>query len=263
MHSASTEDVRHAHISDVEAQERFGVKYIKYWFDEKRGTICCLVDAPSAEACQKVHQVAHGMLADEIIEVEAHLLAAFLGEMPVDDIGAVVYKDGLDGAFRTIMFTDIVGSTALTEKLGDAEAMRRLDIHNGIIRGHIAECRGREVKHTGDGFLAAFMDSSVGVDCALRIQATFDDLAESRPDDAVSVRIGMSAGEPVASENDLYGAAVNLAARVCDQAGACEIFVASVVRDLCIGKKLSFRDRGEATLKGFSEAVRLFSVVRP
>ena len=115
------------------------------------------------------------------------------------------------------------------------------------------------MKHTGDGMMATFSSASDGVECAIRIQR---DLAQQSPDlpAPIKVRIGLSAGEPVALHEDLFGAAVNLASRVCDRAAADQIFVAGVVRDLCIGKTYDFADEGAQPLKGFDEPVRLFQV---
>jgi class 3 adenylate cyclase len=257
----SPEWVRRAHVSDLEAQERHGVKYIKYWFDPSRATICCLIEAPDRTAGQACHREAHGSEADEVIEVETGLLESFLGG-PTDDVGAALLRDGRqDTAFRTIMFTDIEGSTAMTERLGDAAAVEVVGIHDRITRDALSRHDGREVKHTGDGLMAAFVEASRAVACAIDLQRAFAAHAEHRPAEAIRIRIGLSAGEPVAANHDLYGVTVNLARRVCDAAPAGEIMVSGVIRDLCAGKGFTFEDRGESALKGFSETIRLFRLV--
>jgi class 3 adenylate cyclase len=257
----SPEGVRRAHVSDLEAQERHGVKYLKYWFDQSRATVCCLIEAPDKNAGQACHRDAHGNEADEVIEIESGLLEGFLGGGPTDDVGAVLHRDGkLDGAFRTIMFTDIEGSTAMTERLGDAAAVEVVRVHDEITRDALSRHDGREVKHTGDGMMAAFVEASRAVACAIDLQRAFAALAERRPAETIRIRIGLSAGEPVAANRDLYGVTVNLARRVCDAAPAGGIMVSAVVRDLCAGKGFAFDDRGEATLKGFAEPIRLFVV---
>jgi class 3 adenylate cyclase len=257
----SPEWVRRAHVSDLEAQERHGVKYIKYWFDPSRATICCLIEAPDRTAGQACHREAHGSEADEVIEVETGLLESFLGG-PTDDVGAALLRDGRqDTAFRTIMFTDIEGSTAMTERLGDAAAVEVVGIHDRITRDALSRHDGREVKHTGDGLMAAFVEASRAVACAIDLRRAFAAHAEHRPAEAIRIRIGLSAGEPVAANHDLYGVTVNLARRVCDAAPAGEIMVSGVIRDLCAGKGFTFEDRGESALKGFSETIRLFRLV--
>ena len=155
--------------------------------------------------------------------------------------------------FRTLLFTDLESSTALTQSLGDAKAQEILNGHNDAVRAALAAHSGEEVKHTGDGIFAAFGSAVSAVEAALQIQR---DLAGGE----VRVRIGLNAGEPIAQDDDYFGAAVQLAARVCDRAEPGEVLVAQVVRDLCRGKTFQFEDQGEATLKGFPEPVRLFVV---
>lgn len=112
------------------------MKYLKYWFDEARGTVCCLVEAPDQEACDAVDRKAHGLVADEIISVESDLITAFLGGGSQDELGAALGSAGeQDTAFRTLMFTDIVGSTALGDQLGDAELHRLLQINDRLREG--------------------------------------------------------------------------------------------------------------------------------
>jgi class 3 adenylate cyclase len=259
LKDATPASIREAHVADLEAQEAHGAKYLKYWYDESRGTVVCLVEAPDREACEAVHRNAHGMVADEIINVESEMIAAFLGEGSVDDIGAAIGSAGERlSAFRTLMFTDIVGSTALGEDLGDAELHRLVKIHDRLTREQIHRHHGRVVKNTGDGMLATFSDVSAAVTCARDVQCAFAAHREAHPDDPLHIRIGMSAGEPISQSTDLFGSVVNLAARVCDRAGADEIMVAPVVRELCRGKGFPFESLGDAELKGFAEKVTLY-----
>jgi class 3 adenylate cyclase len=262
MHDATEEEVRQAHISDLQAQEAHGVKYLKYWFDKKRGTVCCLIEAPNKEACHATHREAHGMVAEQIINVENEMITAFLGGGTEDDLGAVLYVDGAqDTAYRVILFTDIVGSTSLGENLGDDELYRLVKIHDDLVRNTLLKHAGRDVKHTGDGILASFTDVFAAVSAAQDMQKAFARHREENPNDPLHLSIGMSAGEPISKSNDLYGSAVNLAARVCAEAGKDEIKVAGVVRDLCMGKTLRFESCGEKELKGFAEPVNLFRVL--
>ncbi|MHC5012198.1 MAG: nickel-binding protein [Planctomycetota bacterium] len=259
-HDATAEGVRQAHVSDLEAQEKYGVRYLKYWFNQKAGTICCLVDAPNKEAAIATHRDAHGGLADQIIEVESEMVEAFLGGQQVDDFDCVVDRGGrVDTAFRTVLFTDLEGSTSLTQRLGDDGAMQLLRTHDAIIRSALSASGGREVKHTGDGIMASFVQASSAIECAvaiLRALAAYN--AEAA--EPIKVRIGLSAGEPVSEGNDIFGAAVQLARRVCDEGDAGRILVANVVRELCIGKAFAFQDLGERKLKGFEQPVRLHEV---
>jgi len=159
-------------------------------------------------------------------------------------------------AFRTILFTDLESSTALTQAIGDAKAQDVLHGHNDIVRAALAAHDGEEVKHTGDGIMASFGSAVSAVEAALAIQR---DLAGGE----IRVRVGLNAGEPIQEEGDLFGGSVQLAARVCDRAEPGQVLVSNVVRELCTGKLFHFADQGEATLKGFPEPVRLFTVTPP
>jgi len=119
---------------------------------------------------------------------------------------------------------------------------------------------GREVKHTGDGVLASFSDVSAAVTCAQNVQKAFAAHRNAHPDDPLHIRIGMSAGEPISQSGDIFGSVVNLAARVCAEAGSDEIMVSGAVRELTLGKTFPFEPIGDADLRGFSEKVALYRV---
>ena len=164
------------------------------------------------------------------------------------------------GAFRTVLFTDMEGSTSLTQQVGDAKAQDVLHVHNAIVRDALKAHSGTETKHTGDGIMASFASASRALECAIDIQRGFAQHSESNPDTPIRVRIGLNAGEPVAEEEDLFGTAVQLAARVCDRAEPGQILASNVVQELAAGKGFTFVDNGEATLKGFDKPVRLHEV---
>ena len=172
------------------------------------------------------------------------------------DEGLVADEPQLDSSgspFRTLLFTDLESSTALTQALGDAKAQEVLHGHNDAVRAALAAHDGGEVKHTGDGIMAAFGSAVSAVEAALQIQR---ELAGAE----VRVRVGLNAGEPIAEEGDFFGTMVQLASRVCDRAEPGQVLVSNVVRELCTGKGFTFVDQGETTLKGFGEPVRLFAV---
>jgi class 3 adenylate cyclase len=172
----------------------------------------------------------------------------------IDDPTADAKPAAAPGGLVTILFTDMEGSTALTQKLGDDRAQALVRQHNTAVRDALKAHAGKEIKHTGDGIMASFASARGAVDCAIAIQRA---LALG---DSVRVRIGLNAGEPVAEEQDLYGTSVQLAARVCAQAEGGEILVSNVVRELAAGKGFLFNDRGESALKGFEDPVKLYEV---
>jgi class 3 adenylate cyclase len=264
VHGATADDVARAHAADEQTQQKYGVVYHKYWFNESRGKIFCLCSAPSAETAARVHREAHGLVASKIIEVEPEIADGFLGGSEVNPAGAAVVPGGTandrDPGIRTIMFTDIVDSTALTQRLGDEAAMAFLDVHDTIVRDALAALGGREVKHTGDGIMACFLSTVSAVRSATRIQRALAEHAQVATEVQVRVRIGAAAGEPVENHSDLFGSTVQLAARLCSHAHPQQSLVSNAVAELCLGKGLNFQDLGEVSLKGFERPVRVHAV---
>jgi class 3 adenylate cyclase len=253
---ATPTDVAIAHSRDVDIQDQYGVRYLSYWFDYERQSGFCLVESPTKEAAEEVHRESHGMVANNIIEVEAGRIHEFLGNPPSAEVGEAYVAT----AFRTVLFTDIRGSTALTQRLGDVAAMRLLRKHNDVVRGALKAWDGREVKHTGDGIMASFSSVAKAVESSIAIQRKAADQVRESPDEALLLKIGLAAGEPITEGDDLFGATVQLAARLCDHAGDAGILVSSAVRDLCIGKAFRFREQGPLILRGFDEPVPAFAV---
>jgi len=255
---ATAVDVANAHVLDLAAQDRYGVRYMTYWFDYDRQSAFCLATGPDREAVVAVHQDAHGLLPNEIIEVDRGAVDRLLGPL-IEHAPGDAY---VDTAFRAILFTDISGSTALTQRLGDAGAMQVLATHDSVVRDALQLHGGTQVKHTGDGIMASFRSVVDAVGSAITIQRNIASqlasvVGEDRP---VAVRIGISAGEPVTSNGDLFGATVQLAARLCDRAAPGAIVVSAPVRDLSMGKGFTFGKPRQVRLKGFDEAVRSFEV---
>ena len=157
------------------------------------------------------------------------------------------------GSLVTILFTDVEGSTALTQELGDAKAREVFREHERITREALAAHGGSEVKTMGDGFMVSFGSAAGALDCAIAIQRAL-------VDQQVKVRIGLNAGEPIAEEEDLFGTSVILAARIAAQASGGEILASNVVRELVAGRGFLFSDRGERVLRGFEDPVAVYEV---
>jgi len=160
----------------------------------------------------------------------------------------------------TILLTDIESSVRATQRLGDERAQQMVRTHNTIVRRALALNSGTEVKHTGDGILATFTSARRAVACAVAIQEASTFHNETHPELAFSIRIGLNAGEPVTEDEDIFGTAVQLAARVCARAEPGAILVSDVVRQLVAGKGVLFADMGPVELKGFEESVRLYEI---
>ena len=159
-------------------------------------------------------------------------------------------------AFRTVLFTDLVGHTEMMSRLGDERGREVLREHEKITREVLKAHGGTEVKTMGDGFMASFGSVTKAVECAVALQRAFAE----REGEALSIRVGLNAGEPIEEDGDLFGATVILASRIAARAEGGEILVADTVRGLCSGKGFLFADRGEFVAKGFEEPVRVYEV---
>jgi class 3 adenylate cyclase len=251
-------DIAEAHRKDLEVQGQYGVRFLTYWFDDTRGTAFCLIDAPDIETAMRVHDEAHGEIARDVIEVDLSAVEAFLGRVSDPEPVGAAPEGTIDPALRTIMFTDIVDSTAMTARLGDARAVEMVRAHDAMVRRALHDKGGREVKHTGDGIMASFDDVTAAVDAARAILKAFEafNLASR---EKLRVRIGLDAGEPVADHNDLFGATVQKAARLCQSAEPDTIVVSETITSL-VAPRFSFVDLGSRTVKGFTHPVEAFAV---
>jgi class 3 adenylate cyclase len=158
-----------------------------------------------------------------------------------------------DRVLATVMFTDIVDSTKLATELGDRRWHRLLEDHNAVVRANLTRFRGREVKTTGDGFLATF-------DGPARAIRAADAMRAELADDGLQIRVGLHTGECELLGDDIGGIAVHIAARVLGQAGANEILCSRTVKDLVAGSGFAFADRGTYRLKGVSDEWQLYTV---
>ncbi len=160
----------------------------------------------------------------------------------------------LDRVLATVLFTDIVGSTARAAELGDRVWAKLVERHHGIVRAMLARYRGREVDTAGDGFLATFDGPARAVRCA---QAIVDAVRSLQ----LEIRAGIHTGEIELADGGIRGIAVHIGARVAAVAAPSEVLVSSTVRDLVAGSGIAFEDRGERELKGVPERWRLYRVV--
>ena len=157
-----------------------------------------------------------------------------------------------DRVLATVLFTDIVGSTARAEQLGDQRWHNLLDAHHTTVRRELARSRGKEVKSLGDGFLATFDGPARAVRCACAIAEAVGPLD-------IQVRSGLHTGEIEIADNDVQGIAVHIASRVSAFARPGEVLVSRTVKDLVAGSGLRFNERGRHSLKGLQEPMDLYA----
>ena len=258
LEGLTVDDIASAHERDVAVQEKHGVQYVKYWLNDQQGKVFCLCTAPNAEAAAQVHLEASGVRADRIIEVDEELAESFMGPHFVAPTGRVLAAGRPDHGSRTIMFTDIVGSTALTQQLGDRAAMTIVEAHDRVVRGALAAHGGREVKHLGDGIMAVFLAPDAACACATRIHRALPAHDGITPA-PIRVKIGAATGDPVERDGDFFGSTVQLAARLCAHAQASETLVSSTVIEQARAGR--FDDLGGVQLKGFTELVHVHRLI--
>jgi class 3 adenylate cyclase len=167
--------------------------------------------------------------------------------------GTRVVENRSDRVLTTVLFSDIVGSTAQAADFGDRQWRHVLDDHDQVVRAELNQYRGREISTTGDGFFAAFDGPARAVRCGVAITEAVRRLG-------VEVRVGVHTGECEARGTDLAGIAVHIGARVASLAAPGEVLVTSTVRDLVAGSGLRFEQRGAHQLKGVPDAWNIFAV---
>jgi DNA-binding NarL/FixJ family response regulator len=209
-------------------------------------------DTEPAELLQGVRAVARG---DALLSpgVTRRLLSAF-----ADPSGEPRLPAGSEGGrvLATVMFSDIVSSTERAAEVGDRRWRELLDRHDELVRRELAEHGGRQVKATGDGFLALFDGPARAIRCAVAIR-------EELRTEGVEVRIGLHSGEVELRGDDVGGIAVHIGSRVAGTGAAGDLVVSSTVKDLVAGSGIEFVDRGEHDLKGLPDRWRLFGVRDP
>lgn len=224
-------DVAEAHKKDLLHQQEYGCRAMTYWVDEKRETIFCLVEAPDKEAVEEMHNKAHGLIPNKIIEVSSSLVESFLGRI-YDPANATITDDCLkvfnDPSFRILLLTTITDPVLLAYKLGAEEANELLGKHNIIIRKHVAACGGNEVENSGSGFIISFTSAGKAVSCALAIQKDI----EKEDADKLGFKISINAGEPIEKSNKLFGDTIQKAQHLCTIAKYFQVAMTSSVKEL-------------------------------
>ena len=163
-------------------------------------------------------------------------------------------------AMRVVMFTDLGGSTALYERLGDVRAYGLVQVHDAAVRDALARTGGTEVRQTGDGIMASFESAPRAAECAILIQQALARHRAAHADVPLAVRVGLHAGDVVAAAHDLFGTAVNTAARVCAEAAPGQIMLTEAVRCRIEPAPAGIASLGRRVLKGLSTPVDLFEL---
>ena len=221
-----------AHREDLKIQEDYGCRCMTYWVDEERGYAFCLIDAPDINAVHEMHERAHGLIPHEIIQVNSHVIEAFMGRME-DPIGRNDPEDPTlkvfnDPAFRAVLVTKTTDPVLLQHRMGKEKSDDLFIVHDDIIREQLLKFEGREVELEGLGFIASFVSVSQAVKCAQAIQKALHIAGE-----LLGFRIGIHAGIPVTKKHqDLFGETIHLAKSLCAIGLSNQVLISSVIQKL-------------------------------
>ncbi len=231
--SVTAELIAQLHQEDLKVQHHFGCRGLTYWFDDKRKTAFCLIEAPDAGAIQKMHDIAHGQVPNTIIEVETSIVEAFLGRIgdpeKAQNIGLNIINDP---AFRTIMVISFKRAAP--------------DFHP-VINEVLDAYKGNRVKQTDGNYLVSFVSVSNAVDAALKIRLLFKDFSKHSANDELILKIGLSAGVPVTQKKLIFEDSIKLAERMCEIVKG-EIILSAEVRDLYKSENAATFKEGETVL---------------
>jgi AraC-like DNA-binding protein len=229
----TAENVAQIHQEDLKIQDEFGCRGLTYWFDDKRKTAFCLIEAPDAKAIQKMHDKAHGQVPASIIEVETSIVESFLGRIQDPEKTRDSELNIInDPAFRTIM---VVSLNRITLN-GDSQSFKTLfEKLSQDIRKTIQSYEGNIVRQSDDYYLVSFKSVTNAVRAALEIQGVNREFAKNEKKEKVNIKIGLSAGVPVTQKQLIFEDTIKLAERIAALVRG-EIVVSAEVKELYKGE---------------------------
>lgn len=228
--SVTAENVAQLHQQDLRIQDRFGCKGLTYWFDEKRKTAFCLIEAPNERAIREMHDYAHGQVPHRVIEVDPGIVESFLGRIGDPERAQNVELNIInDPAFRTVMVMDIKPLALTKDDL--AQFASGMGQFVQMILDVLSSFKGNLVKHTNEHFLISFRSVSNAVHAAVELQQSFSGFTDGMRKHGLFFKIGLSTGVPVTEKNLIFEEAIRLAERMA-VLGKEDIVVSEEVREL-------------------------------
>lgn len=197
------EEVKRAHVADVNTQERFNVKYHQFWINEAAGTVFCLMEGPSAEACAEVHREAHGNVACNVIEVNPTLVEVFLGKPHKIDHGVVYdFDNEVDSGFRYILVVNLIAKTNAQTYENLQNFTFPVDARQFALKT-ISAFRGNEISNLkDDDMIFVFQNSSQILSCATALKKRYD--FDNQNDSLFEYRMALHFGQPVTEQEGLF-----------------------------------------------------------
>lgn len=230
-------DVAEAHSKDVFVQDAHACRCMTYWIDEERESIFCLIEAPDKESVIAMHNQAHGLIPNKIIEVQPSVVESFLGRI-YDPDEATTTDDGLkvfsDPSFRVLVLTTITDPVLLQHQFGKEKTQMLLQHHREVVRRNLRFFDGREVEHGGTGFIISFTSAARAVSFALTVQKEMN-TEEARE---LNFRISIHGGEPIEKTNRLFGDVIQMAQYMSAATHCLQVAITSVVKDLVTNENL-------------------------
>jgi AraC-like DNA-binding protein len=242
--TVTAENVAQLHQEDLKIQDQFGCRGLTYWFDEKRKTAFCLIEAPDARAIEKMHNQAHGQVPHSVIEVDAGIVESFLGRIQdpenAKNTGLNIISDP---AFRTIMVISLRGLSLIQNDPVQFKSTLH-NYHNAVLN-LLNTYDEKPVNQTENHFLVSFKSVSNAVHAAFDIQLLFKDFRNDPNNDKILLKIGLNAGVPVTEKQLIFEDTIKLAERMCKVIKG-EIIISSEVKELYNSENLNALSKEES-----------------
>lgn len=245
----TAEAVAEGHRQDLRVQHRYNCRALTYWFDERRGTAFCLIEAPDRKAVAQMHREAHGLIPGRIIEVETGLVESFLGRIKDPERTAFGPASVADPAFRVIMAIDWTEPVMIQIEQSGSEPRGIIDWYRNRVRELIQKHDGHETEIRGQEILASFKSVPASVLCALDIHNLSIDVYSKSVGLRFTISMGLGAGDPVAEGDDFFGQAILTARRFCRIANTDRPIVISSVISEYSEKVLGNNQPGEDSIR--------------
>ncbi|WP_372934023.1 nickel-binding protein [Mariniphaga sediminis] len=209
----TAEAVAKLHQEDLKIQHKFNCRGLTYWFDDKRKTAFCLIEAPDEQSLINMHNSAHGVVPHRIIEVEPSIVESFLGRIEDPEKSKNVSLNIInEPAFRTIMMTGLEQLSYLDTEIQSLK--KSINKINQSISTTIKSFKGRVVNQTSDYFLVSFESVSHAINCAVQVQTDFNQWKEQNKLDNIELKTGLSAGVPVTDKESVFEDTIQRAERL-------------------------------------------------
>ena len=244
-----TEDINADHVAkihqeDLKVEHQFGCKGLTYWFDDKRKTAFCLIDAPNKKALQDMHDHAHGAIPTNIIEVDPNLVESFLGRIEDPDKAKNTELNFVnDPPYRILMVTGITNNAMFKSKsVADKEYLQ--EFNDSIIKQTV-HFNGMLVKRKTNCLFVSFKSISDAILCAIEIQNQFKEFLSEDDNPGLKLKIGLNSGSPVTDKEKIFEDTIKLAERLCNVVLG-QIVVSSEVKELSESENLNLVTNDES-----------------